>query len=135
MQLPKAKPISPTSTGGVFIHLSPQKTMTPDQRLKLAKALIQEAVVTPDIEEARHLTKLAVKHEFKTEIELLILGDVELFKKTFKAMYSKNVKERIVSRVILDMLMENKDFLETFKWKYTDVSYELFNFEKEQEGE
>jgi len=133
--LPKAKPISPTSTGGVFIHLSPQKTMTPDQRLKLAKALIQEAVVTPDIEEARHLTKLAVKHEFKTEIELLILGDVELFKKTFKAMYSKNVKERIVSRVILDMLMENKDFLETFKWKYTDVSYELFNFEKEQEGE
>ena len=50
--------------------------MTPDQRLKLAKALIQEAVVTPDIEEARHLTKLAVKHEFKNEIERLILGDV-----------------------------------------------------------
>ena len=50
-------------------------------------------------------------------------------------MYSKNVKERIVSRVILDMLMENEDFLETFRWKYTDVSYELFKFEKEQEGE
>ena len=79
--------------------------MTPDQRLKLAKALIKEAVVTPDIEEARHLTKLAVKHEFKTEIERLILGDVELFKTTFKAMYSKNVKERIVSRVILEMLL------------------------------
>ena len=109
--------------------------MTPDQRLKLAKALIQEAVVTTDIDEARYLTKLAVKHEFKTEIERLILGDVELFKNTFKAMYSKNVKERIVSRVILDMLMENEDFLETFKWRYTDVSYELFKFEKEQEGE
>ena len=27
MQLPKAKPISPTSTGVVFIHLSPQKKM------------------------------------------------------------------------------------------------------------
>ena len=109
--------------------------MNKDQRLKLAQALIQEAVVTSDTEEARHLTKLAVKHEFKTEIERLILGDVELFKTTFKAMYSKNVKERIVSRVILDMLMENEDFLETFKWKYTDVSYELFKFEKEQEGE
>ena len=109
--------------------------MTPDQRLKLAQALIAEAVVTPDIDEARHLTKLAVKHEFKTEIERLILGDEELFKTTFKAMYSKNVKERFVSRVILDMLMENKDFLETFKWKYTDVSYELFEFAKEQEGE
>ena len=109
--------------------------MNKDQRLKLAQALIQEAVVTPDIEEARHLTKLAIKHEFKTEIERLILGDVELFKTTFKAMYSKNVKERIVSRVILDMLLENEDFLETFRWKYTDVSYELFKFEKEQEGE
>ena len=109
--------------------------MNKDQRLKLAQALIQEAVVTTDIDEARYLTKLAVKHEFKTEIERLILGDVELFKNTFKAMYSKNVKERIVSRVILDMLMENEDFLETFKWKYTDVSYELFKFEKEQEFE
>ena len=109
--------------------------MNKDQRLKLAQALIQEAVVTTDIDEARYLTKLAVKHEFKTEIERLILGDVELFKTTFKAMYSKNVKERIVSRVIFDMLMENKDFLETFKWKYTDVSYKLFKFEKEQEGE
>ena len=109
--------------------------MNKDQRLKLARALISEAAVTPDIEEARHLTKLAVKHEFKTEIERLISGDVELFKNTFKAMYSKNAGERIVSRVIFDMLMENKDFLETFRWKYTDVSYELFKFEKEQEGE
>ena len=109
--------------------------MNKDQRLKLAQALIQEAVVTTDIDEARYLTKLAVKHEFKTEIERLILGDVELFENTFKAMYSKNVKEKIVSRVILEMLLENEDFLETFKWKYTDVSYELFKFEKEQEGE
>ena len=107
--------------------------MNKDQRLKLAQALIQEAVVTPDTEEARHLTKLAVKHEFKTEIERLILGDVELFKTTFKAMYSKNVKERIVSRVILDMLMENEDFKKTFRDKYIHVSHELFIFEKQQE--
>ena len=39
--------------------------MTPDQRLKLAQALITEANVTPDTEEARHLSELAVKHEFK----------------------------------------------------------------------
>ena len=112
--------------------------MNKDQRLKLAQALITEAVACSnrnEIEEARHLTKLAIKHEFKTEIERLILGDVELFKTTFKAMYSKNVKEKIVSRVIFEMLMENEDFLETFRWKYTDVSYELFKFEKEQEAE
>ena len=84
--------------------------MNKDQRLKLAQALITEAVVTPDTEEARHLSELAVKHEFKNEIEKLIKGDVELFKITFKAMYSQNVKARFVSRIILDMLMENEEF-------------------------
>ena len=50
--------------------------MNKDQRLKLAQALITEAVVTPDIEESRHLSELAVKHEFKEDIEKLIKGDV-----------------------------------------------------------
>ena len=107
--------------------------MTPDQRLKLAQALITEAVVTPDTEEARHLSELAVKHEFKNEIEKLIEGDVELFKVTFKEMYSRNVKARIVSRIIITMLMENKDFQKTFRDKYIHVSDELWIFEKQQE--
>ena len=79
--------------------------MNKDQRLKLAQALITEAVVTPDTEEARHLSELAVRHEFKDEIEKLIKGDVELFKVTFKAMYSQNDKARIVSRIIINMLI------------------------------
>ena len=107
--------------------------MTPDQRLKLAQALITEATVTPDTEEARHLSELSVKHEFKEEIEKLIKGDVELFKITFKSMYSQNVKARIVSRIILNMLMENKDFQKTFREKYYFASLELFIFEKQQE--
>ena len=107
--------------------------MTPDQRLKLAQALITEAAVTPDTEEARHLSELAVKHEFKNEIEKLIEGDVELFKVTFKEMYSRNVKASIVSRIIITMLMENKDFQKTFRDKYIHVSDELWIFEKQQE--
>ena len=107
--------------------------MTPDQRLKLAQALITEAVVTPDTEEARHLFELAVRHEFKDEIEKLMKGDVELFKITFKAMYSQNVKARMVSRIILNMLMENEDFQKTFRDKYIHVSHELWIFEKQQE--
>ena len=107
--------------------------MNKDQRLKLAQALITEAVVTPDIEEARHLSELAVRYEFKDEIEKLIKGDVELFKVTFKAMYSQNDKARIVSRIILNLLMENEDFQKTFREKYIHVSHELFIFEKQQE--
>ena len=107
--------------------------MNKDQRIKLAQALITEAVVTPDIEEARHLSELAVRHEFKDEIEKLIKGDVELFKVTFKAMYSQNDKARIVSRINLNLLMENEDFQKTFREKYIHVSHELFIFEKQQE--
>jgi len=107
--------------------------MNKDQRLKLAQALITEANVTPDIIEARHLSELAVRHEFKEEIEKLIKGDVELFKITFKSMYSQNNKARIVSRIILNMLMENKDFQKTFREKYYFASLELLIFEKQQE--
>ena len=107
--------------------------MNKEQRLKLAQALIIEAVVTPDTEEARHLSELAVKLEFKEEIEKLIKGDVELFKITFKAMYSKNVKASFVSRIIITMLMENKDFQKTFRDKYIHVGQELWIFEKQQE--
>lgn len=122
----------PQLVGSLFTY-HPLKKMNKDQRLKLAQALIQEAVVTPDIEESRHLSELAVKHEFKDEIEKLIKGDVELFKITFKSMYSQNVKASFVSRIILNMLMENKDFQKTFRDKYIHVSLELFIFEKQQE--
>ena len=49
--------------------------MTPDQRLKLAQALLTEAVVCSDkndIDEARHLTQLAIRHEFKDEMQSII---------------------------------------------------------------
>jgi len=110
--------------------------MNKDQRLKLAQALVTEAIVCAnkdEDEEAKHLTELAVRHEFKDEIEKLIKGDVELFKITFKAMYRKNIKARIVSRIILNMLMENKDFQKTFREKYIHVAHELWIFEKQQE--
>ena len=106
------------------------------QRLKLAQALITEAVVCSDkndIDEAKHLTQLAVKHKFKDEIERIIKGDVELFKMTFKKMYSQNVKEKIVARVMLDILIEDKDFQKTFRDKYVHVAHELWIFEKQQE--
>jgi hypothetical protein len=125
----------PQLVGSLFTY-HPKKTMTPDQRLKLAQALITEAVVCSDkndIDEARHLTQLAVRHEFKDEMERIIKGDVELFKMTFKKMYSQNIKEKIVARVMLDMLIEDKDFQKTFRDKYIHVSHELWIFEKQQE--
>ena len=118
------------------LHFTGDQVMNKDQRLKLAQALVTEAVVCANKDEdaeAKHLTELAVRHEFKDEIEKLIKGDVELFKITFKAMYSQNVKARFVSRIIITMLMENKDFQKTFRDKYIHVNHELWIFEKQQE--
>jgi len=102
--------------------------MTPDQRLKLAQALFQEAIICSernDIEDARHLSELAVKHEFKNEIERIIKGDVELFKMVIKNQYSKNAKVNIISRIMLNMLIDNEDFKKTFREKYVHLYFEM----------
>ena len=112
--------------------------MNKDQRLKLAQSLITEALVCSDkddIKEARYLTELAVKLEFNHEIEAIIQGDIELFKTTFKNMYSKDPKVRIVSRVMLGMLVENKDFQKTFRKKFITTAIELLHFESQQESD
>ena len=105
--------------------------MTPDQRLKLAQALFKEAVICSernDIKDARHLSELAVKHEFKDEIERIIKGDVELFKMVIKNQYSKNAKVNIVSRIMLNILMNNEDFKKTFREKYVHLYFEMEGF-------
>jgi len=105
--------------------------MTPDQRLKLAQALFKEAVICSernDIEDARHLSELAVKHEFKDEIERIIKGDVQLFKMVIQNQYSKNAKLNIVSRIMLNMLMNNTDFKKTFREKYVHLYFEMEGF-------
>ena len=102
--------------------------MNKDQTLKLAQALFKEAVICSernDIEEARHLSELAVKHEFKDEIERIIKGDVELFKMVIKNQYSKNAKVNIVSRIMLNMLMDDADFKKTFREKYVYLYFEM----------
>ena len=102
--------------------------MTPNQRLKLAQALFKEAIICSErneIEDARHLSELAVKHEFKDEIERIIKGDVELFKMVIKNQYSKNAKVNIVSRIMLNMLLNNEDFKKTFREKYVHLYFEM----------
>ena len=102
--------------------------MTPNQRLKLAQALFKEAIICSErneIEDARHLSELAVKHEFKDEIERIIKGDVELFKMVIKNQYSKNAKVNIISRIMLNMLIDNEDFKKTFREKYVHLYFEM----------
>ena len=112
--------------------------MNKDQRLKLAQALFKEAFVCSernDIDEAKHLSELAVKHEFKDEIERIIKGDIQLFKTTFKNMYSKNPKVQIVARILITMLMKNADFQKTFRDKFIYSCFDLLVFENKQKDD
>ena len=95
--------------------------MTPDQRLKLARVLLNEAVTCAernDIEDARHLSRLSIMHEFKKEFNQIIAGDFEMFTMVFRNQDSKNPKIRFCSRVLLDCLMQNEDFKKTFREKF-----------------
>ena len=77
--------------------------MNRDQRKKLADVCFNEAVtcaLRDDIEDAKELSKLYVKHEFKEEIELIIGGNAELFTTIVKNQYSdsyKNLCKKIYS--------------------------------------
>ena len=42
---------------------------------------------------------------------------------------------KIVSRVMLGMLLENKDFIKTFRDKFMICAYELLHFESQQEND
>ena len=109
--------------------------MNKDQRLKLAKALSTEALVSfkkKDTKEGKYLLELAVKTEYKYDIQRIIKGDVDLFKMTFKNMYSNHFGEKLISRIIMNMLVVNEDFRKTFEEKYIHFKDELSAFEKTQ---
>ena len=95
--------------------------MNKNQTLKLARVLLDEAVTCAernDIEDARHLSRLSIMHEFKQEFNQIIAGDFEMFTMVFRNQDSKNSKVRFCSRVLLDCLMQNEDFKKTFREKF-----------------
>ncbi len=57
----KSKPISPTSTGGVFIHLSPQKTMNAFREKALwennQRLLCQKDILKTKLAEVKEIRK------------------------------------------------------------------------------
>ena len=95
--------------------------MNKSQTLKLARVLLDEAVTCAlrnDIDDAKHLSKLSVKHEFKHEYDQVIAGDAEVFTMLVKNQYSKNFKVKFISRVLLDCLADDEQFIKTFKEKF-----------------
>tara|TARA_A100001515_G_scaffold99439_1_gene80321 strand:+ start:151 stop:468 length:318 start_codon:yes stop_codon:yes gene_type:complete len=105
--------------------------MNKDQTLKLARVLLDEAVTCAernDIEDARHLSRLSVMHEFKQEFDQIIAGDSQMFTMVVKNQYAKNPKVSFISRVLLDCLLDNEDFKKTFREKFIHLHLDLWGF-------
>jgi len=107
------------------------KTMNKSQTLKLARVLLDEAVTCAlrnDIDDAKHLSKLSVMHEFKHEYDQVIAGDSEVFTMLVKNQYSKNFKVKFISRVLLDCLADDEQFIKTFKEKFIHLHLDFEGF-------
>ena len=92
--------------------------MNQDQRNKLARVLIDEAVTCSDrgdTDDARTLLRQSVAVRFRDEIENIIKGDIKLLNIFTDMQHDKDVDRRVMARAIIHVLIEDKRFLEKYK--------------------
>lgn len=92
--------------------------MTPDQRNKLATALIDQAFTCSEKghhDDAESLMKQSIKVRFHDEIEKIINGDKDLLGMFAKMQLNKDPDKKLMARSLIQVLMEDKRFLKMYK--------------------
>ena len=92
--------------------------MTPDQRNKLATALIDQAFTCSEKghhDDAESLMRQSVKVRFHDEIEKIINGDKDLLGMFAKMQLDKDPDKKLMARSLIQVLMEDKRFLKMYK--------------------
>ena len=92
--------------------------MTPDQRNKLATALIDQAFTCSEKghhDDAESLMKQSIKVRFHDEIEKIINGDKDLLGMFAKMQLDKDPDKKLMARSLIQVLMEDKRFLKMYK--------------------
>ena len=92
--------------------------MTPDQRNKLATALIDQAFTCSEKghhDDAESLMKQSVRVRFHDEIEKIINGDKHLLGMFAKMQLDKDPDKKLMARSLIQVLMEDKRFLKMYK--------------------
>ena len=92
--------------------------MTPDQRNKLASALIDQAFTCSEKghhDDAESLMKQSVRVRFHDEIEKIINGDKDLLGMFAKMQLDKDPDKRLMARSLIQILMEDARFLAVYK--------------------
>ena len=92
--------------------------MTPDQRNKLASALIDQAFTCSEKghhDDAKSLMRQSGKVRFHDEIEKIINGDKDLLGMFAKMQLDKDPDKKLMARSLIQVLMEDKRFLKMYK--------------------
>ena len=92
--------------------------MTPDQRNKLATALIDQAFTCSEKghhDDAKSLMRQSVKVRFHDEIEKIINGDKDLLGMFARMQLDKDPDKKLMARSLIQVLMEDKRFLKMYK--------------------
>ena len=92
--------------------------MTPDQRNKLATALIDQAFTCSEKghhDDAESLMKQSIKVRFHDEIEKIINGDKDLLGMFARMQLDKDPDKKLMARSLIQVLMEDKRFLKMYK--------------------
>ena len=92
--------------------------MTPDQRNKLATALIDQAFTCSEKghhDDAESLMKQSVRVRFHDEIEKIINGDKDLLGMFAKMQLDKDPDKKLMARSLIQVLMEDERFLKMYK--------------------
>ena len=92
--------------------------MTPDQRNKLAKALIDQAFTCSEKghhDDAESLMKQSVRVRFHDEIEKIINGDKDLLGMFARMQLDKDPDKKLMARSLIQVLMEDERFLKMYK--------------------
>ena len=92
--------------------------MTPDQRNKLATALIDQAFTCSEKghhDDAESLMKQSVRVRFHDEIEKIINGDKDLLGMFARMQLDKDPDKKLMARSLIQVLMEDKRFLKMYK--------------------
>ena len=103
------------------------------QRDKLAKALINEAYICSDRgedDEAKSLIKQSIKVRFHDEIEQIVKGGfagkkvLDIF---VRMQLDIDEDKRLMARGLINLLMEDKRFLEIYNPVFTEIENEEEN--------
>jgi len=92
--------------------------MTPDQRNKLATALIDQAFTCSEKghhDDAESLMKQSVRVRFHDEIEKIINGDKDLLGMFARMQLDKDPDKKLMARSLIQVLMEDERFLKMYK--------------------